>query len=98
MKSTYSLKLYIASNTVNSQLAMNTLTEICHEDLNDDCHIEIIDILDNFEKAETEKIVAIPTLLLQSAYSSQKRLVGNLSNREQVLQEIKMLQKNAVYN
>ncbi|EAZ89247.1 circadian clock KaiB family protein [Crocosphaera chwakensis] len=98
MNSTYSLKLYIASNTVNSELAMNTLTEICHDDLNDDCQIEIIDILENFEEAETEKIVAIPTLLLESAYSSQRRLVGNLSDRKQVLQEIKMLQKNAVYN
>ncbi len=98
MKSTYSMKLYIASNTVNSQLAMNTLTEICHDDLNDDCQIEIINILDNFEEAETEKIVAIPTLLLQSTYSSQRRLVGNLSDREQVLQEIKILQQNAVYN
>ncbi|WP_107667330.1 circadian clock KaiB family protein [Cyanothece sp. BG0011] len=98
MKSTYSLKLYIASNTVNSQLAITTLTEIYHDDLNDDYHIEIIDILDNFEKAETEKIVAIPTLLLQSASSSQRRLVGNLSDRKQVLQEIKMLQQNAAYN
>lgn len=90
MKRTYLLKLYIAGNTINSQLAMTNLNEICREELNNECQIEVIDILEEFEQAETAKIVAIPTLLLQPFTSSQKRLVGNLSNRQQVVQEIEL--------
>ena len=95
---THSLKLYIASNTVNSHQAMNTLAEICHDDLNDDCQVEIIDILENFEQAENNNIVAIPTLLIESESFSQRRLIGNLSNRQQVLREIKIAQNSAIYN
>jgi circadian clock protein KaiB len=98
MKQRYILKLYIASNTINSQLAMTNLLDICREELNNQYKVEVIDILKEFEEAESDKIVAIPTLLLQPLSSPKRRLVGNLSNRKQVVQEIEMAQKGIVYN
>lgn len=83
----YAFKLYIASNTINSQIAIINLQQICQDELNNECHIEVIDILEELEQAEAEKIVATPTLIQQFP-SSNGRIIGNMSNRQQVLQQI----------
>ncbi|MDJ0511421.1 MAG: circadian clock KaiB family protein [Crocosphaera sp.] len=80
----YLLKLYITGNTVNSQRAIANLFRICHQELNDEYSIEIIDVLEQPEKAEQAKILVTPTLVKQLPPPLQ-RIIGDMSNTQKVL-------------
>lgn len=80
----YKLKLYITGNTLNSQRAITNLFRICHEELNDQYSVEIIDVLEQPHKAEQEKILVTPTLIKQLPPPLQ-RIIGDMSNTQKVL-------------
>ncbi|MEM8779434.1 MAG: circadian clock KaiB family protein, partial [Cyanobacteria bacterium P01_G01_bin.49] len=80
----YKLKLYITGNTVNSEKAIANLFRICHEKLQDQYTIEIIDVLEQPHKAEQEKILVTPTLIKQLPPPLQ-RIIGDMSNTQKVL-------------
>ena len=82
--SSYLLRLYITGNSVNSQRAIANLLKLCKEELSNQYQVEIIDVLEEPDRAEDEKILVTPTLIKQLPPPLQ-RIIGDLSNREKVL-------------
>ena len=82
--SSYLLRLYITGNSVNSQRAIANLLKLCKEELANQYQVEIIDVLEEPDRAESEKILVTPTLIKQLPPPLQ-RIIGDLSNREKVL-------------
>ena len=82
--SSYLLRLYITGNSVNSQRAIANLLKLCKEELANQYQVEIIDVLEEPDRAEDEKILVTPTLIKQLPPPLQ-RIIGDLSNREKVL-------------
>lgn len=90
----YELRLYVICNNKKSQLAFENLKEICHKYLAGRCHIEVIDLIKNPSITRMDQIIAIPTLMRKN-YSG-KRIVGDLSNAEKVLQALELSTSNLV--
>jgi circadian clock protein KaiB len=65
-------------------LAIANLRRICDEDLGGNYTLEIIDVLEHPELAESERILATPTLIKQLP-PPLRRVIGDLSNKEKVL-------------
>jgi circadian clock protein KaiB len=80
----YELRLYVAGDNTKNQMAFENLKKICNKYLAGKCHIEIIDLTKNPSLAREEHIIAIPTLMRKN-YPG-KRIVGDLSNQEKVLE------------
>ncbi|MDA8164310.1 MAG: circadian clock KaiB family protein [Desulfobacteraceae bacterium] len=80
----YELRLYIAGVTPKSLAAIGNLKKICREHLKNQCTIEVIDLLKNPQLAQSDQILAIPTLVRRLP-SSIKKVIGDLSRTEQVL-------------
>jgi circadian clock protein KaiB len=80
----YELRLYVAGNNRKSQLAFENLKEICYKYLAGKCYIEVIDLTKNPSLARVDHILAIPTLMRKN-YPG-KRIIGDLSNQEKVLE------------
>jgi len=78
------LRLYVTGKTAQSERAISNLREIVEKDLKDRYVLEIIDILENPQLAEDEKIIATPTLLKELPPPLRK-IIGDLSDREKVL-------------
>lgn len=78
------LKLYITGQTPRSQRAIATLQRICEEELEGRYELIIIDVLERPQLAEDEKIMATPTLV-RVLPPPLRRIIGDLSNVEQVL-------------
>ncbi len=82
--SQYLLKLYITGNSLKSQRAISNLFRICKEELDDRYVVEIVDVLEQPQKAEEEKIMVTPTLIKQLPPPIQ-RIIGDMSNTDKVL-------------
>ncbi|MEB3886747.1 circadian clock KaiB family protein [Lyngbya sp. CCY1209] len=80
----YLLKLYITGNTLKSQRAIANLIRICDHELTDQYELKIIDVLEQPELAENEKILVTPTLIKQLPQPIQ-RIIGDMSNTDKVL-------------
>ncbi len=80
----YILKLYITGNSIKSQRAIANIFRICREELNNQYSIEIIDVLEQPDLAEQEKILVTPTLIKQLPLPLQ-RIIGDMSNTQKVL-------------
>jgi len=80
----YELRLYVVGNNRKSQLAYENLKEICFKHLAGKCRIEVIDLTKNPALAREDQIIAIPTLM-RNNYPG-RRIIGDLSNHERVLE------------
>ncbi len=80
----YLLKLYITGKTSRSEVAIGNLRRICSENLNSKYEVKIIDVLENPQLAEDEKIMATPTLIKELP-APIRRIIGDLSDKERVL-------------
>ena len=80
----FKLRLYITGTTPRSERAIANLEKICETDLKDLYDLQIIDVLENPQLAEDEKILATPTLI-KDLPPPLKRIIGDLSNSEKVL-------------
>jgi len=78
------LRLYITGQTSKSQVAIANMRRICAEELNGEYELDIVDVLERPQLAEEEKILATPTLI-KSLPPPLRRIIGDLSNKEQVL-------------
>lgn len=81
---TYILRLYVTGMTPRSAQAISNIKSICEERLKGRYELEVIDIYQQPELAQSEQIVAIPTLIRKLPVPLRK-LVGDLSKRERVL-------------
>lgn len=80
----YILRLYITDHTPRSIAAVQNLRKICKEELNGDYELEIIDVLKDQVRAHKDKVIATPTLIRELP-NSIARILGDLSNKEEVL-------------
>jgi len=84
------LRLYVAGETARSKQAIANLRKICEIELEGQCEIEIVDVLDNPDLAEKEKILATPTLI-KLLPPPLRRIIGDLSQIEKVLLGLDMV-------
>ena len=82
-------KLYIAGNTTRSVRAQANLRRLCDELLSGQCRVEIIDVLEQPQLAEQQKILATPTLIRELPLP-MRRVIGDLSDEEKVLMALDM--------
>ena len=80
----FKLRLYITGKTPKAERAIANLKEICEKELKGLYELSIIDVLENPQLAENEKILATPTLI-KDLPPPLRRIIGDLSDREQVL-------------
>jgi circadian clock protein KaiB len=84
VKKAYVLKLYVAGNTPNSVRALRTLQDILDNEFRGVYTLKVIDVLQNPQLAEEDKILATPTLT-KILPPPVRKIIGDLSNREKVL-------------
>lgn len=89
----YVLKLYVAGRSQYSQHAIERVEEICRTHLSNAYELEVIDVLERPELAETEKIVATPTLVRELPPPLRK-IVGDLSEGDKVLLGLDLVEIN----
>jgi circadian clock protein KaiB len=80
----YILKLYVTGSSSRAGVAIANLQRICEEELAGQYQLEIIDVLQNPQLAEDEKILATPTLIKQLP-PPLRRVIGDLSDKDKVL-------------
>lgn len=76
-------KLYITGKTFRSEKAIETLRAICNR-IGQQAEMSIIDILEDPEEAEKDKILATPTLL-KTYPPGTRRIVGDLYDIDKVI-------------
>lgn len=82
--SNYVLTLYVTGNSPRTKIAIENLNRICTEDLSGKYELEIVDVLEDPQRAEDERILATPTLIKQLP-PPLRRVIGDLSDKDKVL-------------
>ncbi len=80
----WKLRLFIADWSPRCIAAYRNLKKICEENIEVNCAIEVVDILEHPDIARKEQIVAVPTLMKLSP-KPQRLLIGDFSDKEHVL-------------
>jgi circadian clock protein KaiB len=83
-RKTYSLRLFVTGQTPRSAASIRNLREVCDEYLEGRFELEVIDLYRRPELAKEAQVVAAPTLIKKLPLPL-RRLVGDLSNRKDVL-------------
>lgn len=83
------LWLYIAGMTQRSILAIAAIKAICEERIAGSYELNIVDLYQKPWLARERQIVAVPTLV-RSQPEPVRTVIGNLSNREHVLDRLKL--------
>jgi circadian clock protein KaiB len=81
---TYVLKLYVTGKTPRAELAIANLRRVCEAELQGLYELQIIDVLEQPQLAEDDKILATPTLIKQLPLPL-RRIIGDLSDKDKVL-------------
>lgn len=84
MSDKYLLKLYVTGATDRSQRAISNLIQLCELHLQNRHEIVIIDVLEQPQIAEAEKILVTPTLIKEFPLP-KVRIIGDLSDTKTVL-------------
>jgi len=80
----YILRLYIAGNSQHSRQAIDKLKNICANHFEGRYELDVIDVLEQPDMAEKDKVIATPTLVRELPPPLRK-IIGNLSEEEKVL-------------
>lgn len=91
----YLLKLYLAGETPRSRAALANLRSLCEEHLPGQYELIVIDLIQQPKLARTDQILAIPTLV-RSLPTPIARIIGDLSDTEQVLMGLNIRRKALV--
>lgn len=85
MNGMITLKLYVIGNSFLSKRAIKNFESICaHPSIQGHCDFEIVDIGIPQAAKDKEKILATP-LLIKKMPLPQRRIIGDLSNTENVV-------------
>jgi circadian clock protein KaiB len=82
--SEYILKLYVTGKTSKAEVAIANLRRICDEELQGKYELQIIDVLEQPQAAEDDRILATPTLIKRLP-PPLRRVIGDLSDKHKVL-------------
>ena len=80
----YVLKLYVTGGTPRAATSIANLRRICHELLAGRCELEVIDVLDQPQAADDDRVLVTPTLI-RALPLPVRRVLGDLSDTERVL-------------
>lgn len=80
----YKLTLYVTGKSSKSKKAIKNLNNLCKKVASDTYTLEIVDTLENPERAEKARVIATPTLVKEFPLPA-KRIVGDLSNEKKLL-------------
>src|SRR5688500_2259989 len=78
------LKLFVTGKTQRAEIAIANIKRICDEELRGEYKLEIMDVLERPQAAETEKIFATATLVKELP-PPPRRVIGDLTDKERVL-------------
>jgi circadian clock protein KaiB len=92
-KQQWVLHLYVAGKNQKAVAALKNITTICEELLKGKYRIEVIDLLKHPLIARKRQILALPTLV-RNAPLPVKKIIGDLSDTEKVLQGLNLFNKN----
>ena len=79
----WSLTLYVSGAAPRSAQALETVRRLCDEDLAGQVELQVVDIIDEPDLAERDRIVAVPTLVKRLP-APQRQLVGDLADVDRV--------------
>ena len=80
----YELRLYVAGSTSKSVAAFRNIEQLCETHLAGRYRIEVIDLMKNPELAQSDQILAVPTLVRKQPLPVRK-MIGTLANTDRVL-------------
>ncbi len=80
----FKLYLYLSSETSPSVAGAYNLRVLLDKELKGQYSLEVINILDNPQRAVGDKILATPTLV-KALPPPERRVIGDLSDKERVL-------------
>ncbi|MCD6385689.1 circadian clock protein KaiB [Candidatus Sumerlaeota bacterium] len=83
----YHLKLFIAGDEPNSREAKKRINRLCETRLKGRCELEIIDVMNGYQKALENNVLVTPTLII-SGTSTPIMIVGSLSDMGKVLEAL----------
>src|SRR5690348_17039999 len=81
---TFVLKLYVTGTSPRTRQAIENLQRICEQELRGRYQLEIIDVLEQPQAAEDDRVLATPTLIKQLP-PPLRRVIGDLSDKDKVL-------------
>ena len=84
--------MFVTGASPRTSTAIANLKRICDQELEGSYDLEIIDVLENPEVAEDERILATPTLI-KSLPLPLRRVIGDLSDTEKVLLGLELQHK-----
>ncbi len=93
----YSFRIFVTGESLRSQRAATNLHSLCAAALGDGFEIEVVDVLERPELAESERIIATPTVLRLSPPPS-RRVVGDLSDFDLAAAALGLVQPEAPAN
>jgi circadian clock protein KaiB len=85
----YAFRLYVTGATPRSTKAIQNLKDLCEKHLEGHYEIEVVDIYQQPHLAQGQQIIAAPTLVKHFPLPLRK-FIGDLSNAERILVEIKV--------
>jgi circadian clock protein KaiB len=83
-KQKYVLRLYVAGMNPQSSQAIQNITRICEEHLKGRYDLQIIDIYQQPALAQSEQIIAVPTLIKKLPLPLRK-FIGNMADNGRIL-------------
>lgn len=79
------LRLFVAGRTMRSERAIANMRRLIDQSLAQyECSLTIINVIDEPQLAEAERIIATPTLIKDQPLPS-RRIIGDLSGADEVL-------------
>lgn len=85
----YVLELYVSGDTFVSQRAIESVKALCEDTLKGECKLTIVDLQKDPEKAVSENIVVVPTLIRKSP-GPKRQIIGDLQNTERVIRGLEV--------
>lgn len=83
-KEFWELRLYVAGTSMKAVAAIANLRSVCDTHLAGRYDLEIIDIMENPDAAERDRVVALPTLVRRTPLPVRK-IIGDLSDESRVI-------------
>lgn len=78
----FAFRIYVVGGTPRARRAVGNLRGLCETHAGSDFEIEVIDVLQQPDRAEGERILATPTVI-KLAPLPRRRVVGDLSEAAQ---------------
>ena len=80
----YVLRLYVTGSTHRSIKAVASIKALCEQHLKGRYELEVVDLYQNPDRADSAQIIAAPTLVKELP-APLRRLVGDLTSPDRVL-------------